>query len=439
MSSPHPALVQSIRPGSAAARAGLIPGDRVVKVNGRAPRDYIDYRYRTAEPRVALVVEDERGNRRRMTISKSVDEDLGIGFTEDVFDGIRVCRNRCPFCFVDQLPGGLRPTLYLHDDDYRLSFLHGNFVTLTNLTPADRARIVRLRLSPLYVSVHATEPEIRERIFGRATGDIVTEMARLTCKGIEFHTQIVVCPGVNDGSHLSTAVRDLAGLYPGVRSVGVVPVGLTKSRERLPLIQPVGPRLAAEIVRDVHQWQRRFLAELGTRLVFAADELYLLPGLPLPGRARYEGFPQLANGIGCARLLLEGVRRMSPLRLRRATRVTLVTGEMAAGMAKEMARKMEKGGTVRARVCVVQNSLLGPSVTTAGLLAGRDVARALRGRRLGDIVIVPATAIRAGEGFLDSLTLDDLSRRLGAPVAAAASPREAAAALRRFDRDRSAG
>ncbi len=374
-----------------------------------------------------------------MTISKSVDEDLGIGFTEDVFDGIRVCRNRCPFCFVDQLPDGLRPALYLHDDDYRLSFLHGNFVTLTNLTPADRARIVRLRLSPLYVSVHATEPEIRERIFGRATGDILAEMARLTCKGIEFHTQIVVCPGVNDGDHLSTTVRDLAGLYPGVRCIGVVPVGLTKSRERRPLIQPVGPRLAAEIVRDVHQWQRRFLAELGTRLVFAADELYLLPGLPLPGRARYEGFPQLANGIGCARLFLDSVRRMRPLRLGRTTRVTLVTGEMAAGLVKEMARKMEKGGTMRARVCVVQNSLLGPSVTTAGLLAGRDVARALRGRRLGDIVIVPATAIRAGEGFLDSLTLGDLSRRLGAPVAAAASPREAAAVLRRFDRDRSAG
>ncbi len=425
-----------MRPSSAAARAGIRAGERIVRVNGRAPRDYIGYRYEAAEPEVALMVEGAGGVLRRVTVAKPVDEDLGLRFTEDVFDGIRTCRNRCPFCFVDQLPGGLRPALSIHDDDYRLSFLHGNFVTLTNLTAADRARIVRLHLSPLYVSVHATEPEVRRAIFGRATGDVCVEMERLTARGIEFHAQIVVCPGINDGPHLERTVRDLAALHPGLRSIGVVPVGLTRHRRGLAPLRPVTPAMAGELVRTIRRWQREFLGQLGSRLVFAADELYLLSGLALPGREAYEGFPQLGNGIGCARLFLEGVRRMRPPRLGRFTRVTLVTGEMAAGLVKEMARKLEAGGSVSAEVCVVENRLLGRSVTTAGLLAGRDIARALAGRDLGDLVIVPAGAVREGEGFLDGMTVEALSRRVGAPVVAAAGPREVTAALRRFDRGR---
>ncbi|UCC67886.1 MAG: DUF512 domain-containing protein [Armatimonadota bacterium] len=436
MTRPLPAEVGSVRPGSPAARAGIAPGDRIVRVNGRAPRDYIDYRYQVAEPEVALLVEDEGGQRRRLRIAKAVDEDLGLRFTEDVFDGIRTCRNRCIFCFVDQLPPGLRPALYLHDDDYRLSFLHGNFVTLTDLTEADRARIIGLHLSPLYVSVHATEPEVRKQLFGRATGDVLVEMAGLIERGIEFHAQIVLCPGLNDGPHLERTVRDLAALYPGLRSIGVVPVGLTKHRRRLPPIRPVGPPLAHEIVAQIHGWQEEFLRAFGSRLVFAADELYLMSGLPLPGRGRYDGFPQVGNGIGCARLFLDKVRRVRPPRLRRPVRMTLVTGEMAAGLVKELARRLEAGGSVRAQVCVAQNHLLGRSVTTAGLLAGRDMVCALRGRKLGDIVIVPATAVREGEGFLDGMAIEELARRLGSAVVPAAWPREVSAALRRLDRGR---
>jgi len=433
---PLPAEVECVRPGSPAARAGIAPGDRIVRVNGRAPRDYIDYRYQVAEPEVALLVEDEGGERRRLRIAKSVDEDVGLRFTEDVFDGIRTCRNRCIFCFVDQLPPGLRPALYLHDDDYRLSFLHGNFVTLTDLADADRARIVRQHLSPLYVSIHATEPEVRRKLFGRAAGDVLAEMAGLIERGIEFHAQIVLCPGINDGPHLERTVRDLAALYPGLRSVGVVPVGLTKHRRRLPPIHPVGPTLARGIVAQIHGWQEEFLRAFGSRLVFGADELYLMSGLPLPGRARYEGFPQLSNGIGCARLFLDRVRRIRPPRPRRAVRMTLVTGEMAVGLVKELAGRLEAGGSVRAQVCIAQNYLMGRSVTTAGLLAGRDIVRALRGRRLGDIVIVPDTAVREGEGFLDGMTIEELARRLGTAVVPAAWPREVSAALRHLDRAR---
>ena len=435
MSQSRPAAVESVAPRSPAARVGIAAGDRVVRLNGRAPRDYIDYRYLAAETRVSLLVENEQGERRRVSITKTVDRDLGLRFVEDVFDGVMTCGNRCPFCFVAQLPRGLRPALYVRDDDYRLSFLHGNFITLTNLTPADRARIARLHLSPLYVSVHATEPEVRERMFGRPSPDVLAEMRRLCGKGIEFRAQIVVCPGINDGAHLERTVRDLAALYPGVGSIGVVPVGLTKHRRRGVVVRPVTARMARGLIDRVHHWQREFAGELGRRLVFAADELYLSTGISLPGRAQYEGFPQLGNGIGCARQFLDGVRRIRPPKLRRRASVMLVTGEMAAGLVEALAVKLN-AGDVRAEVCVVANGLLGRSVTTAGLLAGRDVARALRRRKVAELMIVAGTAVREREGFIDGMALEELSEQAGAPVVAATTPAEATAAIRRFDRGR---
>ena len=436
MKTPRPAVVDGVRPGSAAAEAGVAPGDRIVRVNGRAPLDYIDYRFLTAETHVRLSVAGRNGRRHLLRLEKEVDEDLGIRFERDVFDGLRTCRNHCPFCFVDQLPAGLRPAVYVHDDDYRLSFLHGTYITLTNLTPSDLTRIARLHLSPLYVSVQATEPEVRASIFGRATGDVFLDMRNLIAKQIEFHCQIVVCPGINDGEHLARTVTDLASLDPGVRSIGLVPVGLTKHRRGLAPLRPVSPQQAEQLVRFVRSRQRAYLKELGSRLVFAADELYLAAQLPVPGRAVYEGFPQLANGIGGVRLFLDGLKRLRPLRLPRPLRATLVTGEAAAELVQALACKLETGGSVSAKVCVVENRLLGRSVNTAGLLAGRDVARALRRERTGDVVLVPKTAIREGEGFLDGMTTDELSKKVDASVLVAGSPREATAALRRHDRER---
>ncbi len=433
---PRPARVVWVQLGSPAAVAGLAGGDRVVRVNGRRPRDYIDYRYLIAAPRVSLAVDGRGGAERRVVIGKHEDEDLGLRFDQDVFDGVRTCRNRCPFCFVSQLPRGLRRGLYVRDDDYRLSFLHGNFITLTNFTPADRQRIVRLHLSPLYVSVHATEPEVRERLFGRATTDPVAEMRRLAARGIEFHTQIVVCPGVNDGEHLERTVADLAALHPGVRSIGVVPVGTTKHRLGLPRLRAVTPRIASELVGRVEAWQRRFRKQLGTRFVFAADELYLASRLPLPGRADYEGFWQLGNGIGCARVFLDEVARLWPVRVGSPLSAILVTGEMAAGMVNLLAEKLQGGGLVSAEVCVVRNRLLGRSVTTAGLLCGTDIARAVRRLPRADVVMVPGTAVREGEGFLDGVTVKELSQQLGAAVLAVGGPRDAVTALEAFARQR---
>jgi len=434
----RPARVVWTRPGGPAATAGVAAGDVLLRVNGAAPRDYIDYRYLTAEPRVALTVRKPAGSVRRVVIEKEEDEDLGLRFVEDVFDGVRTCCNRCPFCFVSQLPKGLRPALYVRDDDYRLSFLHGNFITLTNLTPADRRRIVRYHLSPLYVSVHATQPDARRRLFGRSTPDPRHEMARLAARGIEFHTQIVVCPGVNDGEHLEQTVTELAALHPGVRSVGVVPVGITKHRNGLPRLRRVTARIAGELVSRVQSWQRLFRKRLGSRFVFAADELYLLSEAPIPARAHYEGLWQLGNGIGCARLFLDEVAHLRRVALAVPLSVVLVTGEMAVGMVRLLAEKLTAAGSLTARVCPVPNRLLGSSVTTAGLLAGWDIARAAGKLPRPDVVIVPATAVREGEGFLDGLRVEELASRLGTKVLIAAGPRAAVAALQEHARQRGA-
>lgn len=436
---PRPAKVVSVRPHSPAAAAGIVPGDLLMRINGRAPRDYIDYRYLIAAPRVSLVLEKQSGRRCRLVVEKEEDEDLGLRFTEDVFDGVRVCGNRCPFCFVSQLPKGLRPALYVRDDDYRLSFLHGNFITLTNLTPADRRRIVRLHLSPLYVSVHATEPQVRRRLFGRLTPDPLREVRLLAGKGIEFHTQIVVCPRVNDGEHLERTVAELAAFHPAVRSIGVVPVGITKHRRGLPRVRAVTPRISAGLVARIEAWQSLFRKRLGARLVFAADELYLLSGLPIPGRSHYEGFWQLGNGIGCARLFLDEIAGLRPPKLPSPASVILVTGEMAAEMVSLLANKLRQGSSVVAKVCVVRNRLLGRSVTTAGLLAGRDIARAARRLLPADLVIVPGAAVREGEGFLDGMTVEELSRRLNTEVLVASTPGEAAVVLRQWARRRGKG
>jgi len=435
MRKPNPARVESVQPDSPAAQAGIAPGECIVTVKGRAPRDYIEYRYLAAEPKVRLTVIDVEGRRRRVVIEKPVDEDLGIRFTEDVFDGIRTCGNRCGFCFVAQLPKGLRSALYVRDDDYRLSFLHGNFITLTNLTAADRTRIVKDHLSPLYVSVHATEPKVRAQLFGRETPDPLAEMRWLSARGIEFHAQIVVCRGVNDGAHLERTVRDLAALHPGVMSVGVVPVGLTRHRDASLEARRVKPPQAKRLLEQVHEWQREFQASLGTRLVFAADELYLLAHETIPRKDAYEGFWQLGNGIGGVRRFLDELGRVRPVKVKKPLRVALVTGRAAEEYVRILAAHLELGSQLRATAVGVPNALFGRLVTVAGLLAGRDIARAL-GRRRHDVVVVPALAVREGEGFIDGMTLSELEEALGAPVVTAGSPLEAARGLRAFARSR---
>lgn len=427
-----PALITSVAPGSPAAAAGIAPGDRLVAIDGRPVRDYIDYRFLAAEERVEIEVLKPDGAPRAVIIEKHPDQDLGLDFASDLFDGMRICRNKCLFCFYDQLPKGLRRSLYVKDDDFRLSFLHGNFVTLTNLSRADFARICEQRLSPLYISVHATDIEVRRRILGNPrAANIVTLMRRFARCGIEMHAQIVLCPGVNDGEILEQTVRDLAGLHPAVLSIAIVPVGLTAHRGGLPELQPVDAAGAREVIARVRAWQPEFLAQLGSRLIYAADEMYLLAGEEFPPADEYEGFPQCDNGVGMARLFLEELEATDFTRAAGLV-VTLLTGVLARGLVEKLADRMREHG-VSADVVAVENRLLGPSITVAGLMAGEDVAAALDGRPLGDVIALPSTTLRDCE-FLDSVKTEELSRRLGKRIICAAGPRELANRLARLRR-----
>jgi putative radical SAM enzyme (TIGR03279 family) len=416
--------VSGVEPGSPAAEVGIVPGDRIVEIDGQPLGDLIDYYYQAAQDELTLRVIKSNGEEWVVDLERVPGRALGIDFDDPLFDGLRRCRNRCVFCFLEQMPKGLRPSLYLRDDDYRLSFLHGNFITLSNLTAEDLDRIVRLRLSPLYVSVHATDPAARRRLMRAAlAGDVLGQLRRLVGGGIALHTQIVLCPGLNDGEVLNRTVEDLAALWPGVASVGVVPVGLTAHREGLPFIHPVTREQAAEVIAQVGAWRRR-LAERGiTDLLFLADEFYVLAGRTVPAKREYAGFPQLENGIGLIRRFLDDFRRSKrrwPARVA-PRRVTVVTGASAFDVINRAAGQLsETIDGLRVDVLRVTNQFFGPAVTVAGLLSGRDIGATLAAAgpdRLGDEVLVPAAAVREEDGrFLDDLTPEDLAGSIGRPV-----------------------
>lgn len=418
------AVVTGVEPGSLAERLGLEPGDVLLSVDGQPLRDWLDYRYLITAEEVELAVRRADGRTERFVVCKDPDAGLGVHFASPVFDGVRLCHNSCVFCFLHQMPPGLRPSLYVPDDDYRLSFLHGNFVTLTNLSEADLDRIVAERISPLRVSVHATDPALRRRLMlNRRAGEVMAVLRRLASAGIELHCQLVLCPGWNDGEHLERSLRDLASLHPAVASVGVVPVGLTRFRAGLPELRPFTREEAAAVLDAVGHWQRRCRAELGTRLVHAADEFYVLAGKPVPVARAYEGFPQLENGIGLLRRFadrfagrLRRLRRIGFVGATEPRRSVVVTGRSAAPRLRGLVERA--GWADRVRVLGVVNSFFGPTVTVAGLLTGRDVVRALArvAARTGRVAAaLPDVAAPDGR-FLDGWTVADVARRCGLEV-----------------------
>lgn len=421
------ARIVSVQIGGIGDELGLEPGDAIVEIDGTTPRDLIDYRYALAEECVLVSVRKASGELLEFEIEKDPDEGLGVGFESPLFDGLRECNNRCVFCFVDQMPKGVRRSTLLHDDDYRLSFLGGNFVTLTNLEEEDFARILSLRLSPLYASIHATDPDVRRRLFRSKNADrALPALERLLAGGITVHTQVVVVPGLNDGAALERTVRDLAALHPGVASLGIVPVGLTAHRERLPELPAVGPTEATAILDAIEVWQREFRRRLGTRFCFAADELYLAAERPLPAVREYEDFPQLENGIGlCASFRQEFLRAARNLVPQCVTRIH--TGVSAAPFLRGLLAEAGLEGAVEVRA--VANRWLGESVTVAGLLAGRDVAGSLA-EPGAELHLVPAIALDAEERFLDDIPLGSLAPATGR-LLAIGSARELARAIRK--------
>ena len=339
-------VVAAVSARTPAARAGLLPGDRILAINGAGLRDVIDFHFHAGEERLEMTL--ERGGRARTAVLRRRGPGLGLELEAPRPSEISTCANKCVFCFIHQLPRGMRKSLYVKDDDFRLSFLHGNYITLTDLEEPELDRIETQRLSPLYVSVHATDAEVRHRLLGqpRIKRDVMPIMERLARAGIAMHAQIVLCPDWNDGAHLDRSVHDLARLHPGVRTTAVVPVGLTRHRERLPALRRVTDEEARTLVASIEAWQREFLVALGSRFVFAADELYLQAGRDLPTAHDYEGFPIVEDGVGLVRRFTDGFTRAVtrlPRRLARPRAVTLVTGEMFAPRLRALLDTLRNG------------------------------------------------------------------------------------------------
>ncbi|MBI4591486.1 MAG: DUF512 domain-containing protein [Candidatus Rokubacteria bacterium] len=421
-SSPDGVVVAQVRPRSAAADAGLRAGDRLLSINGVPLRDSIDFHFQAGEGRVCVELQ-RNGRGESVTIDRRSGTDLGLELVAPRPGEIATCVNKCVFCFIHQLPKGMRKSLYVKDDDYRLSFLHGNYITLTDLGEEALDRIEQQRLSPLYVSVHATDADLRHQLLGspRVRGDLLPRMERLARAGIRMHTQVVLCPDLNDGPHLEKSVRDLARLHPAVATVAVVPVGLTRSRERLPALRTVTLGEARDLVGTIEGWQREFVGRLGTRFVFAADELYLQGGLELAPARAYEGYPLLEDGIGLVRRFTDEFRR-AVRRLPRTVHpprvVTIVTGEMFAPRLTALLETLAVEG-LAARVVPVVNDFFGGNIGVAGLLTGQDIVKQLSCGPLGDVVVVPGVALRDEAGvFLDDLSPGDLETHLGVRVLA---------------------
>lgn len=411
--------IQGVAPGSLWDRAGLRPGDVVLAVNGHPLRDVIDFQFYSADCELSLVVRRGDGPERELRLERQFSDALGIEFTAPTFDGLRLCRNRCEFCFVHQMPKGLRQTLYLRDDDLRYSFLYGNFITLTNWARDDWQRVAEQRLSPLYVSVHATDRALRARLLGLTeVPDVLEQIERLGDMGIEVHAQLVVVPGVNDGAALERSVEDLAKLYPTVQSVGVVPVGITRYQCRD--IRTMTAPEAQTILTWAEPVRRRFLRRLGSRLVYPSDEVYLLAGTPVPGASAYDGFPQSNNGIGLTRLLLDdwaNLRRHLPAAMKGLGSATLVCGTLIGPTLRELASQLASMAGVDLRVLAVENSFFGPTVTVSGLLTWADVRAALDGRDVGRVLVLPGVMFGAAkERTLDDVTLEEIRSSVGVPV-----------------------
>ena len=407
--------IRLVHPDGIGEAIGLQSGDVVETVNGHPVRDPIDYRFYMGEEDVSALV--RRGEDRFLfEIEKDIEDDLGVDF-EDM--PILKCDNKCVFCFLHQMPKGLRKTLYYQDDDYRLSFLHGAYVTLTNLSEDEFQRIIDQKLSPMYISVHATDPKLRAELLGRrGATPVLGRIDILARHGIQMHAQVVLCPGINDGQALKQTIFDLAARHPRIESVGVVPLGLTKFRKNLPRLNRVTRADAAMAIRQITAWQKMLKKRFGTRFVYLGDEMYLLTGQSVPPQSEYDGFPLVENGIGMVRRFVDGfenrIEDLENLALPQQ-RFVLVTGMLGTHFLNAMVKRLNQISWIDARVVPVVNRFLGEGITVSGLLSGNDIGRALIDACIisDETVLLPPNCLNHNGLFLDDLLLKDLEQKVG--------------------------
>ncbi|MEL7511018.1 MAG: TIGR03279 family radical SAM protein [Cyanobacteria bacterium J06554_3] len=426
-----PATVTGVEAGSIAEDIGFEAGDRLVAINGQRPRDLIDYRFLCSDEYLSLDVLDSKGVSHSVDIEKDPDEELGLEFESALFDGLIQCVNRCPFCFIDQQPPGKRETLYLKDDDYRLSFLYGSYLTLTNILPAEWDRIARLRLSPLYVSVHATEGDVRSRLLKNdRAAQILDHLAWFQAHRLQIHAQVVVCPGINDGPHLEQTLRDLAAFHrgdvPAVISTAVVPVGLTRFRPEQDELVPVTTEKAQEVIDQVTAIQAEFQAELGTTFAWLADEWFLIGRRELPPESHYESYPQIGNGVGSIRLFLkefDALAQSLPACVSPPRAFTWVVGNAVEYAFAPLVARLNEIEGLTVEMAAIHSDYWGQEITVTGLLTGQDIASQLAEKSLGDGVLLPSLMLKQSDSkrpeetyFLDDMSLAELKNKLNCSV-----------------------
>ena len=433
MSKQH--VIYKVQPDSIAAEMEIEAGDILVSINGKEIEDVFDYHFYVNDTFLDVIIRKADGEEWELEIEKEFDEDLGIEFENGLMDDYKSCTNKCMFCFIDQMPPGMRETLYFKDDDSRLSFLQGNYITLTNMKDKDLERIIQYKLAPINISVHTTNPKLRcKMLHNRFAGEALKKIDRLYEAGIQMNGQIVLCKGENDGEELERTLSDLSKYLPYMESLSVVPVGLTKYRDGLYPLEPFTKEDAIEVIKTIEKWQNICMEEHGYHFVQASDEWYLLAGLPLPEEERYDGYIQLENGVGMLRLLMtefhNALEEYDNVTTRSEAmeflneeceghyKVTIATGRLAAPFLKELAGDfMTQFPGYEVEVVDIRNDFFGENITVSGLITGQDLIAQLQGRDLGDAVAIPCNMLRMGERvFLDDITVEEVENALQVPL-----------------------
>lgn len=420
-------IVKSVAKDSIAEELGIMPGDRLLKINGQTIEDVFDYHYMVNDDYIEILIQKPDGEEWLLEVEKDYDEELGITFENSLMDEYRSCSNKCIFCFIDQMPPNMRETLYFKDDDSRLSFLQGNYVTLTNMSDHDIDRIIHYHLAPINISFHTTNPELRcQMLKNRFAGEIFSKVQRLYEAGIEMNGQIVLCKGVNDGKELERSIRDLSAYLPHLRSLSVVPVGISKYRDGLYPMKPFTREDAKEVIGLIKVWQEKLYKEHGYHFIHASDEWYLLAEEDLPRADTYDGYLQLENGVGMLRLLEEEIREeLAKVKGDdRKRQVTVATGKLAYGSLKQYNQLIRKKyPNVEVNVVAIHNDFFGELITVSGLITGQDLKAQLGGCDLKEALLIPCNMLRSGESvFLDDVTVKELEEYLQVPILVVDTP-----------------